>query len=35
LPDHVLERWYDEDAIAYLHEQYAERKKRDGVIEVK
>lgn len=34
LSDSVLEKWWDEDAIAYLHEQYAARKAARGVVEI-
>lgn len=26
LSDHVIETWYDEEAVAYLHEQYSKRR---------
>ena len=35
LEDHVLEKWFDEDAVAYLHECAQARKAREGVIEIK
>lgn len=35
LTDSALEQWYDEDAVAYLHEKAAEAKAARGVIEIK
>ena len=35
LSDTALEQWWDEEAVAYLHEQAQERKQREGVIEIK
>lgn len=34
LTDSALDAWYDEDAVAYLHEQAQARKAREGVINV-
>lgn len=35
LSDTALNQWYDEEAVAYLHEQAQARKAREGVIEIK
>lgn len=35
ISDSALEQWYDEDAVAYLHEKATEAKKARGVIEVR
>ena len=35
LSDSVIEKWYDDEAVRYLHEKAQERKAREGVIEIK
>lgn len=32
--DSALEQWYDEEAVAYLHEMAAAAQKRRGVVEI-